>query len=180
MRNSTERRPSTITNPHTVGGRAKIRSSEWSGLLFLRKGNQTFGVCVYPSNFLRMLPVLIILSNMVATGHMWLFKLIKIKFKIQSLNHTNHISRALCSHGARGLLSCIAHMLHAQSCPTLCDLMDYSPPDSSVHGNSPGKDTGVGCHALLQGIFSTQRSNPCLLHWQANFLPLRHQGSPDT
>ena len=122
----------------------------------------------------------IILSNMVATGHMWLFKLIKIKFKIQSLSHTNHISRALCSHGARGLLSCIAHMLHAQSCPTLCDPMDCSPPDSSVHGNSPGKDTGVGCHALLQGIFSTQRSNPCLLHWQANFLPLRHQGSPDT
>ena len=31
--------------------------------------------------------------------------------------------------------------------------MDYSPPGSSVHGDSPGKNTGVGCHALLQGIF---------------------------
>ena len=43
--------------------------------------------------------------------------------------------------------------LGAQSCPTLCNL-----PGSSVHGNSPGKNTGVGCHALLQGIFPTQRS----------------------
>ena len=40
-----------------------------------------------------------------------------------------------------------------QSCPTLCDSMDCNPPCSSVHGASPGKNTGVGCHALLQGIF---------------------------
>ena len=41
--------------------------------------------------------------------------------------------------------------------------------------DSPGKNTGVGCRALLQGIFLTQRSNPhlvCLLHWQAGSLPL--------
>ena len=38
--------------------------------------------------------------------------------------------------------------------------------------------TPVGCHFLLQGIFPTQGSNPCLLHWQADFLPLSHQGSP--
>ena len=48
--------------------------------------------------------------------------------------------------------------LVAQSCLTLCDPMDYTPPGSSVHGNSPGKDTGAGCHALLQGIFLTQGS----------------------
>ena len=35
--------------------------------------------------------------------------------------------------------------------------------------DSPGKNTGVGCHFLLQGIFLTQESNPCLLHWQAGF-----------
>ena len=40
--------------------------------------------------------------------------------------------------------------LVAQSCPTLCDPMDYSPPGSFVHGDSPGKNTGVGCHALPQ------------------------------
>ena len=44
----------------------------------------------------------------------------------------------------------------------LCNAMDCSPPGSSVHGDSPGKNTGVGCHALLQGIFSTQESNPGL------------------
>ena len=37
----------------------------------------------------------------------------------------------------------------AQSCPTLCDPIDGSPPDSPVPG-SPGKNTGVGCHFLLQ------------------------------
>ena len=53
-----------------------------------------------------------------------------------------------------------------QSCLTLCDPMDYSPPGSSVHEDSPGKNTGVGCHALLQGIFPTQGWKPhtlCLL-----------------
>ena len=44
----------------------------------------------------------------------------------------------------------------------LCNTMDFSPPGSSVHGDSPGKNTGVSCHALLQGIFSTQKSNPGL------------------
>ena len=39
--------------------------------------------------------------------------------------------------------------LVAQSCPTLYDTMDCSSPGSSVHGDSPGKNTGVGCHALL-------------------------------
>ena len=46
--------------------------------------------------------------------------------------------------------------LVAQLCPTLYDPTDYGPPGSSVHGNSPGKNTGVGCHTLLQGIFPTQ------------------------
>ena len=62
-----------------------------------------------------------------------------------------------------------------QSYPTLCDPRDCSLPGSSVHGGSPGKNTGAGCHALLQGIFPTQGSNPChlhVLHWQASSLPL--------
>ena len=42
--------------------------------------------------------------------------------------------------------------LVTQSCLTLCDPRDCSPPGSSVHGDSPGKNTGVGCRALLQGI----------------------------
>ena len=42
--------------------------------------------------------------------------------------------------------------------------MDCSPPGSSVHGDSASKNTGVGCHALFQGIFPTQGSNPGLPH----------------
>ena len=56
-----------------------------------------------------------------------------------------------------------AHLV-SQLCPTLFDPMDYSLPGSSIHGNSPGKNTGVGCHLLLQGIFPTQGSNPGLPH----------------
>ena len=41
----------------------------------------------------------------------------------------------------------------------------------------PGKNTGVGCPFLLQGIFPTQGSNQRLLHWQMDSLPLNHQGS---
>ena len=41
----------------------------------------------------------------------------------------------------------------------------------------PGKDTGVGCHFLLQEVFLTSGSNPRLLHWQADSLPLSHLGS---
>ena len=54
----------------------------------------------------------------------------------------------------------------------------YSLPGSFVHGNSPGKNIGMGCHFLLQGIFPTQGLNPHLLHWQADSLPLSHLGSP--
>ena len=54
--------------------------------------------------------------------------------------------------------------LLAQSCPTLCNPMDCSPPGSSVHGDSPGKNTAVVCYALLQEIFPTQGSNLGLPH----------------
>ena len=42
-------------------------------------------------------------------------------------------------------------MMCLVSCPTLWDPMDCSLPDSFIHGDSPGKNTGVGCHALPQG-----------------------------
>ena len=68
--------------------------------------------------------------------------------------------------------------LVAQSCPTLYDSMDCSPPDSSVHGDSPGKNTGVGCHALFQAIIPTQGSNPALSHCRWILYSPSHQGSP--
>ena len=39
----------------------------------------------------------------------------------------------------------------------------------------PGKNTGAGCHLLLQGIFATQGSNPCLLYGQGDSIPLGRQ-----
>ena len=59
------------------------------------------------------------------------------------------------------------------------DAMDCNSPGSSVNGDFPGKNTGVGCHALLHGIFLTQGSNPhllCLLHGQVDSLPLMPPG----
>ena len=61
---------------------------------------------------------------------------------------------------------------------TLCDPTDCSPPGSAVHGDSPGKNTGVGCHARLQGIFPTQRLNPGLPYCREILYCLSHQGSP--
>ena len=59
--------------------------------------------------------------------------------------------------------------LVAKSYPTLCNPMDCSMPD---------KNTGMGCHFLLQRIFPTQESNLHLLHWQGDSLPLSQMGSP--
>ena len=62
------------------------------------------------------------------------FHVFFLSFKVQSTSY----------------IQCVyAKLLH--TCLTLCNPMGYSPPGSSVHGDSPGKNTGVGCHALLQG-----------------------------
>ena len=58
-----------------------------------------------------------------------------------------------------------------QSCPTLCNAMDCSLPDSWL-SNSPGKNTGVGCHALFQGIFPTLGANLV----KQSLYQLSHQG----
>ena len=65
------------------------------------------------------------------------------------------------------------HFSHVQLFVTL-----WSPPGSSVHFLSPGKNSGVGCHALLQQIFPTQGSNPGLLHCKQILYHLSHQESP--
>ena len=49
-----------------------------------------------------------------------------------------------------------------KSCPTLCNPMDCIPPGSSVHGDSPGNNTRVCCHTLLQGVFPNKGLNPSL------------------
>ena len=68
--------------------------------------------------------------------------------------------------------------LVAQSCSILCNPMDCSPSDSSVHGDSLGKNTGVGCHALFKRIFPSQGSNPGLPHCRQILSWQSHKGSP--
>ena len=69
---------------------------------------------------------------------------------------------------------CCACML---SCVRLFVATRLYPLGFSVRG-FPRKNTGTGCHFLLQGIFPDQGSNLCLLHWQVDSLPLSHQGRP--
>ena len=74
------------------------------------------------------------------------------------------------SSSPRGLLlfDCFSHVLLFA---TLWTVAHWAP----LSMDCPGKTTGVGCHAFLEGIFLTQGLNPCLLHllhWQAGSLPL--------
>ena len=78
-----------------------------------------------------------------------------------------------CSTWNYCLGACRAKSL--QSRLTLCNPMDCSPTRLLCPWGSPGKNTGVGCHAHLQGIFLIQDLNPCVLRlplWQAGSLPL--------
>ena len=68
--------------------------------------------------------------------------------------------------------------LFTKSCPTLLQSHRLQTARLFCSQDFPGKNTGVGCHYLLQWIFLTQGSNLCLLHWQADSLPLSLQGSP--
>ena len=62
----------------------------------------------------------------------------------------------------------------AQLCPTRGDPMDCSLPGSFCSWDFPGKNTGVGCHSLLQGIFPTQGLNPGHLHCRQTPYRLSH------
>ena len=71
-----------------------------------------------------------------------------------------------CSFHQQPVTTCV----RAQSCLTLRP-HGLQPTSLLCPWNFPGKNTGVGCHFLLQGIFSTQGLNLHLLHWQADSLP---------
>ena len=73
------------------------------------------------------------------------------------------------------MYACV-HAKSLQSCLTL-ERYKLEPTRLLCPWDSPGKNTGVGCCALLQGIFLTKGLNPCLLHllhWQVSSLPLSH------
>ena len=101
---------------------------------------------------------------------------------LNNIQYFSHLTESL--KGTTFLLPCHLSMCCvlysvAQLCRTLWDPRDCSPPGPSVQVDSPGKNTGVGCHALLQGIFPAQELNPglppCrwildhLSHWGSQF-----------
>ena len=71
-----------------------------------------------------------------------------------------------------------AACLVAQSCPILCNPMDDSLPGSSVHGDSPRKNTGMGCHAHLQGNLPNPGTEPRSPSLQEDSLPSELPGKP--
>ena len=75
----------------------------------------------------------------------------------------------VCTDGY--MLSCFGHD---------CAMLWIEPTNLLCPWDYLGKNTGMGCHAFLQGIFPTQESNQCLLrllHWQASSLPLVPPGN---
>ena len=81
------------------------------------------------------------------------------KFQKTNLSPTGNSLRSIYIVSVTSHIVCLRAKSH-QSCPTLCDPMDCSPPGSSVHGIFQGRI--LGCHAFLQGIALTQREKLCL------------------
>ena len=90
------------------------------------------------------------------------------------------VSEAMESQSSRTdkALCCAVLCLVAQCVRLLATLHGLEPASSSVHEDSPGKNTGVSCHDLLQAIFPTQESEPGLLHCGWILYHLSHQRSP--
>ena len=95
---------------------------------------------------------------------MWLFKIYRLD-KVKEFTLFSPLSCVLC--------------LVAEWFPTLCDPMDCSLPGYSVHGDSPGKNTGVGWHVLFQGIFpEMEPASPVSPTLQADSLLSELPGKP--
>ena len=102
-------------------------------------------------------------------------------YPTQSPGSTSTENLSPCTGSKELLWKVRVHAQPLQPCLTLCNPAGCSPPGSSVHGDSPDENTGEGCHALLQVILPTQRSNLrllCLLHWQLGFFTTEPPGKP--
>ena len=103
-----------------------------------------------------------------------------ISYQVWCINHSRKLASSpkfhIYLHHVQKYCGFLNLFLVTQSCPTFCDPMDCSPQGSSVRGDSPGKNTRVGCHAFLQGIFPTQGSNPGLPPCRKILYHLSHQG----
>ena len=94
------------------------------------------------------------------------------------LLHWQASSLSRCHLGSLILYICMCCAESLQSCQTLCDPMDCSLPGSSVHGDSPAKNTGVGCQALLQEDLPNPGIKPRSPTLKAESLPSEPPGKP--
>ena len=76
------------------------------------------------------------------------------------------------------MIRCVCVCVCAQSCLTFLWVYGRQPARLLCPWDFPGKDTGVCCHFLLQGIFPSQGSHPGLLYCRRILYCLNHQGSP--
>ena len=83
----------------------------------------------------------------------------------------NDVSVAMGPHAAAAAES-------LQSCPTLCDPIDGSPPGSFAHGIFPGKSTGVGCHCLLRSKVETTVNEQKNFNSECSYLVLKILDKP--
>ena len=93
----------------------------------------------------------------------------------QHLYYSTHEDNYIC------VCVCASTCVYVCVCLVLSDSLQphgLQPARLLCPWDSPGKNTRVGCHALLQGICPTQKSNLRLLHWQVDSLLLSHWGSP--
>ena len=93
----------------------------------------------------------------------------------RKLNPLHQLAQGMVWQSRTGLVYCCC--LVAKSCPTLQRLHGLQPTSLLSPLDFPGKNTGVGCHFLLQGILLTQGSNLGLLHCRQTLYCLSHQAN---
>ena len=117
-------------------------------------------------------------------GHEWKFKLpattAALSFSLQLSYFLLHILWNMLFSSQDGYVFSLDCAVLSRSVVSNSWLLHglCSLPGSSVHGDSPGKNTGVGCHALPHGILPTQGLNPGLPHCRQILYHLSDQGSP--
>ena len=133
---------------------------------------------------LRYFSLLRLVNKRDSVGRVWTQALLHVAASVNGITSGGQHCRGCPDHNCRCIM---AEQFHFQkhlpkamfSHVQLCDPTHGSPPGSSVHGIlSPGKNTGVGSHSLLQGIFLTQDSNPDLPHCRQILYHLSHEGNP--
>ena len=124
---------------------------------------------------------------MIQLSHFWLFiqriKKNNWKRNMHSYVHCSIIYNSQCMDKEDMRYRCVCVCVHVHARSVVSSSLQHhglQPAMLLCLWDYPGRNTGVDCHALLQGIFLSQGLNPHLLHWQVDSLPLRHEGSPYT